>query len=73
MRFWKEYYILGEINDWRFQIINNWHEFKREEWYLISVFRRFYNRDYSYFICFFGFQLRIFLSSKGRDKRTNKQ
>jgi len=60
MTYWKEYYMLGNAFKYRFQIINNWHEFKTEDWYLIAIFRKYYNRNYSYFFCLFGFQLRMY-------------
>jgi hypothetical protein len=72
MGFWREYYILGNLFGYRFQIINNWHEFKTDEWHLLSAFRKYYNRAYSYFFCFFGFQLRVFESEKQRYKRNSR-
>lgn len=69
---WKEYYILGEIKDYRFIVKNNWHYFQTEEWHLISFFRKFRNTEYDYYFCILGFQLRIFLTGKGRFNKRQK-
>lgn len=60
MEYWREYYILGAIGRYRFQIINNWHYFKHDKWHLIGLFREWYNGYFSYFFCLIGFQLRIY-------------
>ena len=70
---WKEYYILGTIKGYRFQVINNWHEFKSEEWHLFSIFRSWRNTDYEFNFCLLGFKLRIFTTGELRFKRRQKQ
>ena len=58
-RFWKEYYIVYKNSNWTILLKNNWHEFQRDEWHLLSVFRKWHNRNYYYCFCVLGLQFRI--------------
>jgi len=58
-KFWKEYWIIARWNDRGLQLINNWHEWKTEEWHLISFFRKRNNGSNDYYFALLGFQLRL--------------
>jgi hypothetical protein len=55
----KEYYILGTVFKRKVQLINNWHECRTDEWYFISIHRKFKRSNFEYFVCLLGFQLRF--------------
>jgi hypothetical protein len=58
-KIWKQYWILIRFKGYGIQLINNWHYWKREEWHLISFFRKYHNKSYGYYFALLGFQLRI--------------
>lgn len=58
-KYWKEYYILGTWGHKGLQLINNWHLWNTDKWYLFGVYRIYHNGSYDYYISFFGFQLRL--------------
>ena len=55
----KEYWILLKWKHKGLQLINNWHEFKSEEWHLISFFRKYSSNGYEYYLGILGFQFRL--------------
>ena len=58
-KYWKEYWILFRYKNNSLQLINNWHEFKSEEWHLISLFKKYRDGRYEYYFALLGFQFRI--------------
>ena len=67
-KLWKEYWILIRWNSGALQLINNWHEWKTEEWHLIGIFRKWSNHSYDYYFALLGFQLRLIKRNKLNSK-----
>ena len=63
-KYWREYWILFQWRNRGLQLINNWHEFKTEEWHLVGLSRKFRNGSYEYYFMLLGFQLRLLKYSK---------
>jgi hypothetical protein len=67
-KYWKEYWIIIRLKSRGLQLINNWHEWRTEDWYLIGLFRKWHNGSYDYYFALLGFQLRL-INFKDRDSK----
>ena len=67
-KYWKQYWILARNKRRGLQLINNWHEWKSEEWHLFSVYRKWNNDSFDYYFAILGFQLRLIHYSKRNKK-----
>jgi hypothetical protein len=63
-KFWREYWILIRFKGYGIQLINNWHFWRREEWYFIGFFFKYRHNTRDFYFAFFGFQLRFLKYSK---------